>query len=82
MDSDDIRNLIKSKFSDSDVVVTGDGRHFEAIVISQLFEGMNKLTRQRYVYEALGDNILNGNIHALSIKANTPQEWQQREMKQ
>lgn len=81
MDSVDIQNLIKSNLSDSEVIVTGDGRHFEAIVISQCFEGMSKLERQRYVYATLGDNIQNGNIHALSIKANTPQEWQQREMK-
>lgn len=82
MDTEDIRNLIKSKLTDSEVIVTGDGRHFEAVVISPEFTGMNKLARQRYVYETLGDNILSGKIHALSIKAKTPEEWQQHETKQ
>ncbi|MFI4938009.1 MAG: BolA family protein [Candidatus Berkiellales bacterium] len=74
MQTDEIRDLIKSKITDSDVTVTGDGRHFEAVVISTHFEGMSLLARQRYVYSALGDNIRNGNIHALSIKAKTPNE--------
>lgn len=74
MESEDIEKMIKSHLSDADVKVTGDGRHFEAVVISTLFEGMSLIARQRYVYSALGDHIQNGNIHALTIKAKTPSE--------
>lgn len=75
MNADEIQKMIESNLPDSKVTVTGDGRHFEAVVVSAFFEGMNLLTRQRQVYHTLGDNIHNGNIHALSIKAKTPQEW-------
>lgn len=76
MDAEEIQKMIESNVPDSKVVVQGDGRHFEAQIISATFEGLNLLARQRVVYSALGDNIRNGNIHALSIKAKTPQEWE------
>jgi acid stress-induced BolA-like protein IbaG/YrbA len=76
MQAEDIQKMIKSNLPDSEVMVSGDGRHFEAIVVSSIFEGMNLVLRQRTVFNTLGDNIQNGNIHALSIKAKTPQEWQ------
>jgi acid stress-induced BolA-like protein IbaG/YrbA len=76
MDTEAIQAMIKSGLPDSTVTVSGDGRHFEALIISASFEGMNLLARQRYVYNTLGDNIRNGNIHALSIRAKTPSEWQ------
>jgi acid stress-induced BolA-like protein IbaG/YrbA len=76
MHPDDIKKLIESNMPNSNVTVTGDGRHFEAVVICASFEGMGLLSRQRAVYGTLGDNIHNGNIHALSIKAKTPSEWE------
>ncbi|MBS0286204.1 MAG: BolA family transcriptional regulator [Proteobacteria bacterium] len=66
--------MIESNIPDCVATVTGDGRHFDALVIAPLFEGMGLLARQRQVYSALGNNIHNGNIHALSIKAKTPSE--------
>lgn len=80
MDHLDIQNLIKSNMADSDVSVTGDGRHFEAVVISNIFEGMSLLQRQRYIHGIVGDKLRDGTIHALSIKAKTPLE-SQREKK-
>jgi acid stress-induced BolA-like protein IbaG/YrbA len=74
MHPEDIKKMIQSNIPDSTVEVTGDGRHFEALVIASVFEGMSLLARQRHVYSTLGDNIHNGNIHALSIKAKTPNE--------
>ncbi len=76
MHPDEIKNMIQSKLANSSVEVTGDGRHFEAIVVSAVFEGMGLLARQRAVYGTLDDHIHNGNIHALSIKAKTPSEWE------
>ncbi len=76
MQPEDIQKMIESNIPDSRVTVTGDGRHFEALVITVQFEGMGLLARQRQVYSALGNNIHNGNIHALSIKAKTPSEFE------
>lgn len=76
MHEESIQSLIESNLPNSSVSVTGDGRHFQALVIWASFEGMSLLARQKKVYEALGDEIKNGSIHALSIKAKTPAEWQ------
>ncbi len=51
-----------------------DGRgHFNVIVVSAAFVGKASLARHRAVYAALGD-MMQTDIHALSIKALTPEE--------
>jgi len=75
MQPEDIKKILESNLPDCRAVVLGDdGQHFEARVISPCFEGKSLLARQRQVYKALGDHILNGTIHAISIKAYTPEE--------
>lgn len=49
------------------------GGHFAATIVSESFEAKNMLARHRMVYDALGD-MMKTDIHALSIKAQTPQE--------
>ena len=51
------------------------GGHFNVTIVSNAFEGVNLLARHRMVYDALGD-AMKTDIHALSIKANTPKELQ------
>ena len=53
----------------------GGGGHFNVTIVSKAFEGESLLARHRMVYDALGDAMKN-EIHALSIKANTPEESQ------
>lgn len=55
--------------------VSGDGQHFEAIVVSDEFENKNRLARHRLVYAALGDRM-HQQVHALSMKLYTQQEWE------
>jgi acid stress-induced BolA-like protein IbaG/YrbA len=54
-------------------VLSDDNTHFEATVISAAFDGKRSLQRHQMIYAALGDKI-GGDIHALSIKALTPEE--------
>ncbi len=53
------------------------GGHFILQVVSPQFAGKPLLQRHRLVYTAL-DELMGREIHALSIQAHTPQEWQQR----
>ncbi len=57
------------------VEVEGDGHHFEAIVVARAFEGKSRVQRHQLVYGALGDRM-RSEIHALSMRTLTPQEWQ------
>ncbi|WP_233264245.1 BolA family protein [Lysobacter panacisoli] len=51
-----------------------DGRgHFRVDVVSEAFEGLGPIARHRAIYGALGD-LMNTDIHALSIRARTPRE--------
>ncbi|MDO8206521.1 MAG: BolA family protein [Gallionella sp.] len=54
--------------------VTGDGQHFEAVVVSAEFAGKSRIQRHQLVYQTLGDRM-RGEIHALSMKTYTPEEW-------
>ena len=54
---------------------TDDNTHFEAIVISDDFTGESRIARHQLIYACLG-NAVGNEIHALSIKAYTHNEWE------
>ena len=70
----EIKACIESGFPGDSVTVRGDGRHFEAHVVSERFAGERLIKRHRMVYDALGDHMRE-DVHALSIKALTPEEY-------
>lgn len=57
--------------------VVGDGTHFEAVVVSDEFAGKSRVQRHQLVYQTLGDRMRE-EIHALSMKTFTPQEWRDK----
>ena len=57
--------------------VAGDGRHFEAVVVAPQFAGKRAIARHQLVYATLG-HAVGREIHALSIDAQTPEEWAAR----
>lgn len=70
----EIEQLIRSGFDDGIVeVASTDNTHFEAVVVSADFEGVRPLARHQLVYKTLGA-LVGNEIHALSIRAFTPQE--------
>lgn len=78
MNPDIIKSMIAAGMPGATIQVEGaDGVHFEAVVIASEFAGMRPLQRHRRVYETLGDK-LGGEIHALSLKTHTPEEWAAR----
>lgn len=51
-----------------------DGKgHFDVTIVSVAFDGKNRVQRHQMIYDALRD-LLQTDIHALSIKAFTPSE--------
>jgi acid stress-induced BolA-like protein IbaG/YrbA len=47
--------------------VSGDGHHFEAVVVAPQFAGLSRLAQHRLVYGVF-DGELGGRIHALSLQ--------------
>ncbi len=55
------------------IEVEGDGRHFDAVIVSKAFEDKGILQQQRLVFQVLGNKM--EEIHALTMKTFTPEQW-------
>ena len=69
-----VKSYIEESLACEFVDVKGDGQHFEAVIVSEVFEGKNTLKQHQIVYEALGDKMRT-EIHALSMRTFTPEKW-------
>src|SRR4029079_12419587 len=56
-------------------VPPGSETHFKVLVVSPAFEGRSLIERHRAVNAALADE-LKGGVHALTIRALTPAQWE------
>jgi acid stress-induced BolA-like protein IbaG/YrbA len=55
--------------------VSGDGHHFEALIVTDAFQGKRLIQRHQMIYAALGERM-KAEIHALSMKTLTAAEYQ------
>jgi acid stress-induced BolA-like protein IbaG/YrbA len=75
MTAEQVAELIRSGLPNATVrILTDDDTHFEALVVATQFVGKRSIARHQLVYAALGPRM-GREIHALSIKAFTPEEW-------
>ena len=79
MRMDYFSDLVERSIAGSRAEVSGDGSKFEARVVSESFEGQSTLARHKRVYAVLDEHIRSGAIHALTIRAFTPDEWSAEE---
>jgi acid stress-induced BolA-like protein IbaG/YrbA len=70
-----VKQGILSGLACEHVEVAGDGQHFQALVVSGEFTGRTRVQRHQLVYAALGERMRE-EIHALSMRTLTPEEWQ------
>lgn len=70
----EIERFIADGLACDHLQVDGDGRHFFATIVSAEFAGSSRIARHQRVYRALGDRMRE-QIHALSMKTLTPEEW-------
>lgn len=52
-------------------------KHFKCVIVSARFEGQSRLDRHRTVNALVGDDLAT-QVHAFSIQAFTPEEWEAR----
>ncbi len=69
-----VKSYISEQLPCTHLEVEGDGQHFYATIVSPEFAGKRLVQRHQLVYAALGDRM-KAEIHALSIKAFTPDEF-------
>jgi acid stress-induced BolA-like protein IbaG/YrbA len=78
MTNEELHLLISKHMPNSQVIIGGDGHHFEATIISEAFSGLSKIKRQQMIYQALALYITSGAIHALNLNTYTPEEWEKQ----
>lgn len=78
MDADIIKALIEKNLPGSAVYIEGDdGVHFQAMVVSDRFEGLSLIKQHRLVYAALEGKIESQEVHALGLKTMTIAEFEE-----
>ena len=76
MQADEVKTLLVQGLSDCEITVSGEGSHFDILVVGELFAGLRPVKKQQLVYAVLNDQIADGTIHAVNIRTYTPAEWQ------
>ncbi|CAK8692110.1 unnamed protein product [Clavelina lepadiformis] len=56
-------------------VPPGSESHFKVVIVSDAFEGKSPIQRHRSINTLLGEE-LSSSVHALSIQAKTPDQWE------
>ncbi|MEL7185518.1 MAG: BolA/IbaG family iron-sulfur metabolism protein [Pseudomonadota bacterium] len=78
MDPAKITQLIEAGFDGAEVrVESDDNTHYAALVVAKEFAGKRAIARHQLIYKCLG-SLMGNEIHAMSITALTPEEWQER----
>ncbi len=72
-----VKAYIQDQLECEHVQVSGDGQHFEAVIVSPEFRGKTRVQQHQVVFRALGDRMRE-EIHALSMRTLTPEEWATR----
>ena len=71
---ENIKEWIEQNLAESEVEISGDGRHFDAVIVCAGFAGKTRIQQHQMVYAALGDKMKD-EIHALSMRTMTPEDW-------
>lgn len=75
MQSSEVADLIRSRLPEAQKIeVTGGEGKFEALVVSPMFADMSAVKKHQLVYATVREEIASGAVHALSIRAMTPEE--------
>ena len=74
MTAEQIEEMIRKSFPDARVEIGGGEGKFEATVVDDSFADCTAVQRHRMVYGCVRARIEDGSLHALSIRAQTPDE--------
>lgn len=76
LDADHVEVVDQSALHAGHLSAQEGGGHFQIVVVSERFRGQSRVAAQRMVYGALG-KMMREDIHALSMRTLTPEQWVQ-----
>jgi len=78
MNTEIIKEKLEQALTLDVCIVKGENGTFQVIAVSEMFIDMSRVKKQQAIYVHLSDEIASNAIHALTIKALTPDEWQKQ----
>ncbi len=78
MDIETIKEKLEQALVLDECIVKGENGTFEVIAVGDIFSGLSRIKKQQIIYGPLTAEITSNAIHALTIKALTPDEWQKQ----
>ena len=76
VDNASIEQLLTQQLALTEVYVKSEGSHFNIIAVGDCFDGLSRVKKQQTVYKPLQQMIADNTMHAVTIKAYTPTEWE------
>ncbi len=75
MDSPMVTHIIQQALPGAQVMVGGADCSFKLVVISDVFQGLLEVKRQLIVLNLFSKQLQTGELHSLTVKAYTLNEW-------
>jgi stress-induced morphogen len=73
----ELRGLLERGFPGDTIELDnpqGDGEHYQALIVSERFQGMTLVEQHQLVYRTMGDAMRSA-VHAFALKTYTPAQW-------
>lgn len=78
MNTDDLTNLLRPHFANAHIQAVNQGNKFELLIVDEAFDGKRLVARQQMIFAIVNEHIQSGAMHALTIHALTPAEYEAR----
>ena len=79
LDHQDVEQILTQALELAELKVSNEGNHFHIIAVDACFATMSRVKKQQLIYAPLQQYIATNQIHAVSIKTYTPDEWLQQQ---
>jgi len=76
LSTSEVAQLVQQGIPDAQVIVDGAGCDLLISVVSEQFGDLSIVKKQQLVLATLKEPLASGKLHAVSVKAYTPEEWQ------
>jgi monothiol glutaredoxin len=75
----EVEKLVRQGIPDAQVYVEGAGCDLSLVVVSDQFTDLTPVKEQQLVLATLKEPLASGKLHAVSVKAYTPDEWRAKQ---
>lgn len=74
MQEQEIRELLESALPETKIDLALEGNKLSLRAVGSIFADLNRVKRQQLVYGVLNEKIASGELHAVSMLCQTPEE--------